>query len=180
MVTSMTRLPATDAPFARKGYSGAAAIPKRPHQVGTAAPPRQQTLSPWAYRSALSGSKPERRGTFTGQCCRPLCSGDTTNHPASSLTNRNASGERNESSVLQQAKELGTLVQAETWHLPNCPCLAPPSAPIAGRRWLHSLPKGKIRARSSVRVRPRTGRIKPGQGPTAPFETKQTTPAAHA
>ncbi len=23
----------------------------------------------------------ERRGTFIGQCCRPLCSGDTANHP---------------------------------------------------------------------------------------------------
>jgi hypothetical protein len=114
MVTTMTRLPATEAPFACEGYSGAAAIPKRPHQEGTAAPPRGQTISPWAYRSALSGGKPERRGTFTGQCCRPLCSGDATNHPASSLTNRNASGVRNESLVLQQAKELGTLIQAET------------------------------------------------------------------
>jgi len=63
----------TDPPLtATGGYSGEAAIPKRGHQEGTLAPPRSQDrfvidLSAWCIQENL-----ERRGTFTGQCYRPL------------------------------------------------------------------------------------------------------------
>src|SRR5580658_8583275 len=48
----------TDSPLTLAGYSGEAAIPKRPHQEGTSVPPRKPTLSPWAYGPGLSWRKP--------------------------------------------------------------------------------------------------------------------------
>jgi len=68
-----TTLLTTDSPLtAHGGYSGEAAIPKRGHQEGTLAPPHSQDrfvidLSAWCIPASR-----ERRGTFTGQCYRPL------------------------------------------------------------------------------------------------------------
>ena len=83
--------------------------------------------------------------------------------------------------VLQHNLEPGTSHEAELWPLPFCPCLAPPSPPVTGRRWLHTSRK-RVRARISGRARPRPGRIRPSfqKRLTAPFETEPTTPAAHA
>ena len=71
---AVTGLLTTDSPLIPmlRDYSGEAAIPKRGHQEGTLAPPRGQgrfvlDLSAWCIQGNL-----ERRGTFTGQCHRPL------------------------------------------------------------------------------------------------------------
>jgi hypothetical protein len=94
MVASKTRLPATDAPFARVGYSGAAAIPKRPRQEDTAAPPRGQTVSPWAYGSELSGVTRNGVGlspvSVAGRCAQAMPPVTQRVPP----TNRNVSGAR--------------------------------------------------------------------------------------
>ena len=46
--------------------------------------------------------------------------------------------------------------EAETWHLPICPCPAPPSSPVAGT----TLAAALRWTRSSGRARPRPGRIR--------------------
>ena len=57
-------------------------------------------------------------------------------------TSRVACRERRlrDAAVLRPAKGRGTSTWAETWLLPNCPGLAPPSSAVAGRCWLRPLP----------------------------------------
>jgi hypothetical protein len=135
-----------------------------------------------AYGSGLPGVFPGRRGTFTGQRGQPLCPGESTNHPDGPRHPSAASVARGRVvDVLSASAGLGAwhTVWAESCSLPNYPCLAPSSSRVAVRRWLRSS-RERVRARTSVQVRPRTGRIRStGVGSIAPFETEPTTPAAH-
>jgi hypothetical protein len=61
------------------GYSGRAAIPKASaSEAELLAPSHRATISAYPYRSPLPQAG--RRGTFTGQCCLPLCPGETASH----------------------------------------------------------------------------------------------------
>ncbi len=61
-------------------------------------------------------------------------------------TSRVACRERRQrdTAVLRPAKGRGTSTWAETWLLPNCPGLAPPSPGVTVRCWLHTLPQGRF------------------------------------
>jgi hypothetical protein len=61
-------------------------------------------------------------------------------------TSRVACRERRlrDAAVLRPAKGRGTSTWAETWLLPSCPGLAPPSSAVAGRRWQRTLPSGRF------------------------------------
>jgi hypothetical protein len=129
-------------------YSGDAAIPNRrgaefPH----AAPSLPPRFSSWTYSLALpwrpvaeAVGVPGRRGIFIGQCCLPLCPGDLANHldGSAAVTKYRPSRELDGLPGLQQVREPGPPIPAETRRLPNYLHLAPPSSPVARRRWLHT------------------------------------------
>ena len=131
-----------------RGYSGDAAIPEAASRWGeTFAPPRGRTVSQCLW-VRLTRPLPGRRGTFTGECGQPLCPGEATRHlvgPQRRTVVRAARG-RGRSLSRKASAGFGAWPTdpAETWPLPSCACLAPPSASVAGRRWLHSLPQGRF------------------------------------
>ena len=63
--------------------------------------------------------------------------------------------------------------EAEPRHLPPCPCLAPSSPPVTGRRWLHTFPKGKFEQGFLDEYGPAQVGLSPPftRKATAPFET---------
>jgi hypothetical protein len=94
-----------------RGYSGDAAIPEAASLRGeTTAPPRGRTVSPCLW-VRVARRRPGRRGTFTGQCGQPLCSGDATSHrvgPQQRTAVCAARGDGGPSSPrLRQARERG-------------------------------------------------------------------------
>ena len=72
--------------------------------------------------------------------------------------------------------------EAEPRHLPPCPCLAPSTPPVIGRRWLHTFPKGKFEQGFLDEYGPAQVGLSPPfiRKATAPFGTQPTTPAVHA
>jgi len=173
----------TDAPFAQ-GLLWSSCRPRSGPRWGRW--PHRRVTRPFrsAYRSGLPWLRQGRRGTLTGQRGQPLCPGETTNHldgPQPPTVTCAAERIRPDSPNASAGLGAWHTVSAESWPLPNYPCLAPSSPPVAGRRWLRPSPGRRVRARTSARVRPRTGRIRSiGVGSIAPFKTEPTTPAAHA
>jgi len=100
-----------------------------------------------AYGSGLPWGNQGRRGTFTGQRGQPLCPGEPTTHPDgprfSSVASA-ASGRWADDRGASAGLGAWHTVRAETWPLPNYPCLAPSSPPITGRRWLRTSPRGEF------------------------------------
>ncbi len=168
------------------------------------APSHPPLLSSWTYRLALPRRPPAkletpvgRSGTFIGQCCQPLCSGDPARHldGPTVVPEYRQSGELDRLPGLQQAPELGppsrpkrdTSQTIFAWplhrhRLPGDPGCIPPSTPSV-RLWT-SIAIDGVRAKISRRARTRPGRIKFHATSflyeTAPFMTKPTTPATHA
>jgi hypothetical protein len=72
--------------------------------------------------------------------------------------------------------------EAETRHLPPCPCLAPSTPPVTGRCWLHTFPMGKFEQGFLDEYGPAQVGLSPPfvRKATAPFGTQPTTPAVHA
>ena len=117
----------------------------------------RQSLISWRYPPDRVG-RARRRGTFTGQCCQPFCPGDPARHPdgPSQVTEHPALRKLLQLPVLRQMTELGTPPGPKrdaSWTILR---LAPSSAQVAPRRWLHT-PK-RVRAEISVRARTLTGR----------------------
>src|ERR1700677_1146461 len=106
--------------------------------------------------------RPERRGTFTGQCCGPLCPGESASHLADpeEIAVPLFSGDNCKQSPKASAR-LGA------WPEPLCRNAPPPELSLPGPsvtgRYLPALAaqlsRRKIRARISGRARTRPGRI---------------------
>ena len=76
--------PSVGFPFhGRRRYDGKAAVPQTESSGRDfSAPPHPLAVSAEPYQHALPKRPRGSPGTFTGQCCQPLCTGDATKHPA--------------------------------------------------------------------------------------------------
>ena len=181
-----TDSPLTAAWYAPRGsYSGEAAIPKRPHQEGTVAPPRSQSrfvvdLSVWCIQG------PD--GTWNGVGLSPVSVIGHCEQARPPYTPR--TGGKNRDGLLQDGCSAAARCFSTTGSLarhtrPDCgPSRSVLAWPLRHRPLLDGagcVPlRGRVRARISGRARPRPGRIRPSFRIAAPFETEPITPAAHA
>jgi hypothetical protein len=156
----------------------------QPRRVGTV-PSRRRLLSSWTYGLAYRSWRANDVGLSPVSAVNHSCPGDPTSHrdgPDAVPESRHP-GELNPLLGLQQARELGPPSRPKrdasrtlfAWPLqrrssPSDPGCVPPRT------------RG-VRAKSSVRARPRTGRIRLHSRflshKIAPFETQLTTPAVH-
>ena len=118
------------------GYSGDAAIPEAASLWGeTFAPPRDRTVSQCLW-VRLTRLVPGRRGTFTGQCGRPLYPGEAASRLVGSQRRPVVDAARGSGDFhfLKASAGLGAWPTdpAETRPLPSHSCLAPPSPAVAG------------------------------------------------
>ncbi len=116
----------------------------REGEAGEPSPRRRihPTISPVTYRWALLRYRRRRREIFTGQHHQPLCPGDTANHPRCATKVPVLLTLRWCFRTTYASVGMGTWhpSEAETRHLPDSTCLAPPSPLVTLRRWLRTPP----------------------------------------
>src|ERR1700682_2499019 len=110
------------------------------------------------------GLRQERRGIFTGPCCRPLGAGDAAFHPVGreEIAGTLSPGPVARWQLVRAKARLGA------WHTTRCrtatpPALSLPGPFVTGRRrpaLAAYLSARKVRARSSGRARTRPGKIR--------------------
>ena len=144
-----------------------------------------RAVSSWTYRPELSWGKPGTAWDFHRSVLSALVS------RRDRLTPRGSGGNSRDAfsgscSLVGTARCFSTTRSLAHRTMPN---RGPSRSVLAWPLRHRPLPSGagcvplrrRVRARTSARVRPRTGRIRPiGVGSVAPFETEPTTPAAHA
>jgi hypothetical protein len=104
------------------------------------------------------GGRTGRRGTFTGQCCQPLCAGDPASHPAGPRAVTEFRRERIPFRGFRRSRSLA--FQRDRNAMPPAPSSPGPSVAACCQTTLARSSRKRVRVRISGPARTRPGRIR--------------------